>query len=385
MADGVAVEAIVRRIGAFGLPDGDREPALSPMGMKEWAQVLAALENQRITGFAVAAAEAGWLCLSVEQTDQLLEAHRRAMLTPLAVERTLLDLAGTFDEEEIEFVVLKGPALAHTVYPDPSWRFFGDLDLLVRGDDWRRASSVLESLGYRRNLPEPRAGFDERFGKAAEFRGKEGIEVDLHRTLVVGPFGLWVEPEILLETTTELRLWDRSLRRLDDTLLQLHACMHASLGWWPPLKVPVRDVAQVAYHADVDWEVLAQRAARWKVRIVVRDALQTASHSLGVGLPAGAASLISYTPSRREFRALRNYVTDRRAQGGTAISTLSAIRGVRAKLAYIRALLFPDRAFLAARAQGSRNSTYLRRLLIPVDWIRKRWRSRHRPASAHHL
>jgi hypothetical protein len=343
------------------------------MDDQAWKQIMPKLSGQRITGFAVAGAEAGWLDLSPEQTSELLETHRAAMLSPLAVERGLLELATEFQAQDVEFVVLKGPALAHTVYPDPSWRYFGDLDILVRGEDWHRASSILEGVGYRRRLPEPRARFDERFGKASEFRREGGIEVDLHRTLVVGPFGLWVDAGALFAGTTEFRLWDRSINRLDDTFLQLHACMHASLGWWPPLRVPVRDVAQVAHYAAVDWESLAERAARWKLRAVIRHAMDTASKELDVQFPADAAAVMAQSGSRRERRALREYTTDRRARGGTAISTLMAIRGLRAKAAYIRALVFPGKEFMTARS-GSRAS-YLRRWATPLRWFLGRRRN----------
>jgi hypothetical protein len=292
------------------------------------------------------------------------------MLSPLAVERGLIEISEEFQSAAVEFVVLKGPALAHTVYPDPAWRFFGDLDLLVRGTDWRKVAAILEGLGYHRSLPEPRAGFDERFGKASEFRKAGGIEVDLHRTLVVGPFGLWIEPEALLDATTELNLWDRPLRRLDDTALQLHACLHASLGWWPPLRVPVRDVAQVAHYGQVDWDVLADRAARWRLRAVVRHALQMASETLGVTLPDAAGRATAQRPTRVESRALLSYVNGRRDQGGTAISTLRAIRGLRAKAAYVRALLFPNRQFLAARSGATPSRWH--RLAIPIRWVLSR-------------
>ncbi|MGH2554330.1 MAG: nucleotidyltransferase family protein [Actinomycetota bacterium] len=372
MTEGFDPDVIVGRIAAFGLPNGDPFPAPIDIAKEEWQKVLPRLHRHHITGFAVAAAEAGSLALSAEQTDALLETHREAMLAPLAVERGLLEVATELHAGDVEFVVLKGPALAHTVYPNPSWRYFGDLDLLVRGGDWPKACTILESLGYRRGLPEPRGGFDQRFGKASEFRRQGGIEVDLHRTLVVGPFGLWIEPDILFEATTELLLWDQTHRRLDDTLLQLHACVHASLGWWPPLMMPVRDVAQVAHCAQVDWEALADRAARWKLRAVVRHALQTASETLEVGLPAGADKLVAYTPSRKEHRALQGYVTDRRKRGGTAVATLKAIPGLTAKVAFLRALIFPNREFLAARSGSARS--YWRRWAIPVRWVLRRRR-----------
>src|SRR5437879_3101885 len=82
-------------------------------------------------------------------------------------------------------------------------------------------------LGFTRPRPEPRPGFSERFGKAATHRGVDGLELDLHRTLVVGPFGLWLEPDELFEHAILFHLWGRELRRLDDTALVLHACLNA--------------------------------------------------------------------------------------------------------------------------------------------------------------
>jgi hypothetical protein len=362
-------EVVAQKIAAFGLPGGGSNGAIS-VDQDSWPNVLSLLQGRRITGFAVAALESERLELSDEQAAELLEAHRRAMLGPLVVERGLLELAPILDRAGVEFIVLKGPALAHTVYPDPSWRFFGDLDLMVRPQQWREASALLETVGYRRGLPDPRPRFVERFGGASAHRGPSGLEVDLHRTIVLGPFGLWVDTERLFDLTTEFRVGGRGFRRLDDTSLLLHACIHASLGSVPPLTTPVRDVAQVAHFAKVDWDAMAERSARWNLGCVVRHALEYASEALAVPSPPEARPIMAGSSRRRERRALQAYVGERRDRGGTALSTLSAIRGIRAKAAYVLGLLFPDRTFLAARMGG--RASYLNRWKIPVRWLRRR-------------
>jgi len=352
---------IERAIGGFGLP-GPEPPIDVPTDA--WPSVLTTLAAGRMTGLAVAAAEAGHLRLSASQAEELLERQRDAMIWALTIERRLLGLARAFDEVGVDVVVLKGPALAHTMYPDPSWRSFGDLDLLVPTPAWRRALDVLAGLGFGRRLPEPRPGFDERFGKAAVHTNGDGVEVDLHRTLVIGPFGLWISPDELSRRWAPFTLAGRELRRLDDTALLLHACLHASLGWWPALLWTLRDVAQVAWSGRVDWEEAAELARRWRLRAVLRHALEAASKTLEVSLPVEAAPLLSVDPPRRERRALESYVTERRGRGGTEISTLHAIPGLRGKAAYVRAMLFPRREFLAARGRGP-----LRRLMVPVRWF----------------
>jgi hypothetical protein len=359
--------SLSRRIAAFGLPL-DGEPAEVSISEESWPLILGRLYDERLTGLAVVSAEEGWLNLSSGQAEELLDRHRRAMLQALGLERILVTLATGFEGAGIEVLVIKGPALAHTVYPDPSWRPFADVDLLVRTKDWQGACALLEDGGFRRNLPAPRARFDERFGKAAEYTGRDGLTVDLHRTLVVGPFGLWMNPDDLFERTATFSLGGRLLRRLDDSALLLHQCMHASLGWWPPLLMPVRDVAQVASAPGLDWMLVAERARRWRLAAVVRHAFETVSETLGVPVPKEAGPVMAIRPRRTELRALDAYITDRRGRGGTALSTLRAIRGLRQKAAYVRALLVPSREFLGARQRNKRPS-YLRRLAVPVRWL----------------
>ena len=354
------------RIASFGLFE-----YMEPVDARDhdWRRLGSTLTTHRLTGVAWAATEGGALLLTEEQRTDLLDRHRGAMFAALNIERKLLRTADTLEDAGIRPVVLKGPALAHALYPDPSWRAFGDLDLLVRTEDWRGACDVLAESGYRRGLPEPHAGFDERFGKAAVHRNGDGIELDLHRTLVLGPFGLWLNPDELFEHAVPFTLGGRTLLRLDNPDRLIHACLHASLGTLPDQLWTVRDVAQAALDSDLDWTLVEDRARRWRVGAVLRHALGRASELLEVSLPQEADRLRDYSPSRGERRALETFLTERRDRGGTALSTIRAIPGIRAKAAYVRALLFPDRDFVVARAQ---QGNYVRRWRTPFRWLAPR-------------
>ena len=370
MSEGSNPGALAIAIAGFSLPSrGARQGFDVPP--ETWPLLLRILEAEKLTGLAVAAADRGWLRLSESQAEELIERHRGFMVWALAIERTLLQVGGALDQRAIEFLVLKGPSLAHTVYPDPSWRPFGDLDLLVRTSDWRSALETLDELGFRRRLPEPRAGFDERFGKAAAHVAESGLEVDLHRTLVLGPFGLWMSPEELFERTAQFRVGDRTFRRLDDTSLLLHVCMHTSLGFQVPLMLPQRDIAQVSTEGEVDWEAFGDLTGRWRLRAVVQHAARAMTETLGVPLAERAeAQIMRGSPTRGERRALLAYTTPRRKRGGMAISTLRAIPGVRAKVAFVGSLLFPARTFLSARGRRGGAPTYRKRWGVALRWVR---------------
>jgi hypothetical protein len=88
-------------------------------------------------------------------------------------------------------------------------------------------------------------------------------------------------------------------------------------------------------------------------------------------LPPGAETALAQDPTPLERRALLSYVDGRRDQGGTALWTLRAIHGLRAKLSYIIALILPGREFMVARG-GSTRASYIHRWAIPIRWLRRR-------------
>lgn len=362
------VEAALRHIASFALPDTSVE-SIRPKDAG-WPALLGAIGRHRLSGLAVAAVERGTLVLEHEQRAELLDRHREAMLCALALERNLFELASAFDGAGVGFVVLKGPAVAHVAYPDPSWRPFGDIDVLVARDDFEAACGILADLGYRRSFVDPRPGFAARFGKGAAHVRADGLEMDLHRLLADGPFGYWVDQDTILRSTTAFELAGRSFARLDDSAIVLHACMHAVLGASNPTLLQLRDIAQLSWREGVGWGVLATWAKRWQLRAVLARALELVERRLGDRvLPAEAHDLHrSLRPSVEEERTLRA-CTEERFRGARALASLRALPGMRAKAGYAGALLFPRREFLEARTGSGGLTGYLNRWRLPLRWL----------------
>jgi Uncharacterised nucleotidyltransferase len=358
-----------RGIASFGLPTS--RFSCSRLSDEDWAKVISKIRTHKLCGLAVAAAEEESLGVTDEQFTELLAIQRSMMVHALQVEKKLFDVGNALNQAGVDFVVLKGPAFANSLYADPAWRPFSDLDLMVTTANWRNACSVLAAEGYERVIPEPHEGFDERFGKAAAHRASNGFEIDLHRTLVLGPFGLWLDPDELLTHTTYVWIGGRQFLRLDDTGSLINACLHAALGARPPFLMALRDVVQIAESPDVDWDLLAEWSRRWRLGAALRYAFETAAETLDVPVPDEAAAIIAAPTRRSEVRALDSYTTDRRGRGGMALSTLKAIPGFRGKLAYISCLLVPNEEFLAARAAG-RDTSLWRRWRIPLRWAKGR-------------
>jgi hypothetical protein len=372
MTESLDPTGTIGRIAAFGLPDTDDGPFT--VSDDRWSDLWNGLRTDRLGGLAVAALDAGTLRLPEDRAGEIVGRHRDDMVRCLALEQTLLELADAFDRAGVDLVVLKGPALAHSMYPDPSWRPFFDIDLLVQTSQWRTACRILEDRGITRRLPEPRPGFDERFGKAAVHVTPGGLEVDLHRTLVVGPYGLWMRPDELFARTAIFRLGGRPLRRLDDTGLLMHACVHAALGQQAPFAQQLRDVQQVVAAGTIEVATLEGWAHRWHLGPVVRRAFELDAEATAAAWPTWLRPLMKRPVSERDRGLLSAYASERRSRGGTAVATLRAIPGLRPRLAYGRALAFPDSEFLRRRNGSGGARGHLARLSVPLRWLGRRRR-----------
>ncbi len=75
--------------------------------------------------------------------------YEHALRHHLLGRQLLTDVSSRFDEAKIEYVVVKGPVLAETVYPRSDLRVYGDVDLLVRPEQFGEALVALEGGGAR--------------------------------------------------------------------------------------------------------------------------------------------------------------------------------------------------------------------------------------------
>ena len=360
----MSAQELTRTVAAFGLP-GQRASLRQPDGRSvsdtEWSQLLANVSALRLPGFLLAAIEAGVLPVTESQHDQARDLHLRFCRTVLWIERRLLEVAALLEHTGVDFLVLKGTAVAHLNYPDPSLRMFGDNDLLIRADQFADALEALHGAGYVRPVSEARPGFDRRFGKGATLHGNDGDELDLHRTLVFGSFGFLIDTDELFATSVRFPLGGRTLLALGPETRLLHACYHAALGDPRPRLGSVRDIAQMLLEGDHDTDVALDLIHRWQAEAVVARAVDLCRRHLGVEArdPITAAA-DAHVPSRREARAIASYVGANRSFAAKVIASLAYLPDIRARAALLYAAAFPEPGF-AQDHGGRRGLPWLRR------------------------
>lgn len=351
-----ALERSLRELAAWGLAGA--RPLTAVPGVEDGATLVELAGQERLSGVLAVAADSGAIELHPEVVDHAWTMHRAALVWCLRLEVQLLHVAGLLADRGIEVVVLKGPAIAHLDDVDASLRPFGDLDLLVPGPDVDRAVAAIVDDGATRPWAERRPGFDRRFAKSVTLRYRDGLEVDLHRTLVDGVHGARLPHGELHAASVALELGGRSLRALAPVHRVLHTAYHLALGSPTPRLMSLRDLAGHLTDPAVDLRSVVAEAERWRGAAVLADAVRTTVVTLGIEAPQWEAWAAGLVTSSRERAVLERQRREGSALGRAKLDVVHELPW-RDRPAYAVALAVPSRAHL--RSRGLRRRDLLRR------------------------
>jgi hypothetical protein len=304
------------------------------------------------------AIDAGALPVTESQLAEAADVHAEALAVCMNSDRVLLEVAHELETAGVGFRVLKGVACATVDYAEPSLRCYGDLDVLIESSGYSETIAALLRAGYVRAWPELRAGFERRFGKGVVLV-RDGFELDVHRTLVSGYFGLAIDLEDLFGRPATFEVAGVALPCLSAEQRFIHACYHAALARRPRL-VPLRDVGQMLTSGHLDEADVVDCAYRWRGQSVVARGVRLAVETLGLPEFSGIAMWARhFRASKRDRRAISAYAGPRPAEAGRAVSALRIIPGVTGKAEFLRAMLVPDESYLGWA--GQRRLSWLRR------------------------
>jgi len=327
-----------------------------------WDLVLTTAEAEGLApalGFALRAPAPAGIPAAVRArlSRHVAEATARYLIFRRELGRLLVSVA----EDGIPLIPLKGLVLAETLYPDPVLRPSSDLDLLVRPDTVRAVDALLQGLGYRRLADAHSWSFDLTYDRATVYQGPHGVRVDLHWSLLSDPRYVWNEAE-------EATIWERAVRIEvageealslcpEDLLLYLaaHLAVHHGLSgllWYWDLALLLGQ-----WGDKLDWDAVAARASRWRVRAALYFALLGCERFFDVSAPGPVMS--GLRPRGVRATALDwlvlNHDADRRKRLEHLIALLLVDRA-RDLIAPLTGALFPSPAWLRARYEGAGSS-----------------------------
>ena len=212
----------------------------------------------------------------------------------IRLEQELAMIAGVLSAAGVEFLVLKGPALARQAYPLPEWRVSDDIDLWVESRDLAPAIQALEQAGYRRE-----EAWSARMAACAR---RAGIEVALRhpdraRLIEVAHGGPALAPtrraaREIVAAAVPLEIAGARMRAPAPIHALIFSCLHGAHHRWDRFSW-VADVAGLWRRlSPTERETACVTARRWRAETMLGLGLRLAAEHVGILVEGRAAALV---------------------------------------------------------------------------------------------
>ena len=227
--------------------------------------------------------------------DGLREPFRRSGLAlaqqAIQMEQELEQIAGRLSAARLDFLVIKGPALARQAYPAPEWRAYDDVDIWVPSRQLALAVRALEELSYGRmhRLNERASACARRAGiEVALVKSGRLVEV-AHGWAVLAPIPRAARD--ILEAATTVDIAGTRVRTPAPVHALLLACRHGAHHGWDRL-VWIADVAGLWRRlSPAERETACASARCWSMETMLGLGLRLAADHLEIPLDGHAAAL----------------------------------------------------------------------------------------------
>lgn len=272
------------------------------------------------------------------------QARKQAAIAML-LETELVRLDTDFAERGIPFLLLKGASLAHSIYPSPDGRSFGDLDILIRKDRFEEVDALLCARGLRDTMRMRTSVRLRHFGTVEyEHPDRPQFKVDVHwndvsqswsdRSVLTHP-GAWTDK-------AQVCILGRRIDTLGPAHRIVHLCVHAAyhhqfgrLGTLLDILLAMRSAEEECGQAAPGAVVALARSCR-NLRALAL-CLQMARRVAPTGLEAWADEALP-RPSRMVLRMAERQMAAPRPWRGRILKALSldgAPERVRAVLTFL--------------------------------------------------
>jgi hypothetical protein len=279
----------LRRLCALALRE-EKLPGTRARDIASMAQVMPLAERHRVVPLLAAG-------LSADGRKPFLRRGLALAQQTARREQELGLISACLSAATVDFLVVKGPALARQAYPVPDARTYDDLDLWVRSRDLGTAVRKLEEAGY--------CSFRPLNAPASACARRAGIEVALmhpeHKRLVEVSHG-W--PALaptrrgareILEAAVTMNIGGAPVHAPAPAHAVLMACVHGAHHRWDRF-VWVADVAGLWLRLPPgEREEVCATARRWRMETMLGLGLRLAADFLEIALE-GRATVLAGLP-----------------------------------------------------------------------------------------
>ena len=225
---------------------------------------------------------------------QLRYRYRKNLLNNLFLVQELQKLLELLKQKEISAIPFKGPALALSAYGNLGLRWFSDLDILVRKEDFSRTKELLLSNGYR-SLHDSK--HEKMFFQAQLLRHDGLVNVDLHYG--IPPQHLQLNCEYFWDDLEQISIEDGLISTFSP---ETHALLLCVEGYKEPQQWLGRIIdlaALIRLHQGMNWERIIAMAKGLKIDKIFYLGLLIAHKLLDIELPPEFIEMLKADPVKR--------------------------------------------------------------------------------------
>src|SRR6266851_6148626 len=274
-------------------PAQDRQRLASLLRSSDWARLLILAEEHGVAGHltkGLRGIEENLVPPEVRQT--LIDRQRAQNFFTLRLTAELFRILDRFTSEGIGALTVKGPVLAVQAYGDPAMRAYGDLDLLVRQRDIRRATELMTAAGFAPAVPLSAIDVGKIPGQYLFSKPDSKLIVELHNDLTLRYFPRKLPLEEFFARQIRVRLDAHEVPALsvEDELVLI--CIHGAKHFWERLMWIADVAALVSRQTGIDWEGVAASAETVGAERMLRTGLRLASDLLRAQLPDKVLAMV---------------------------------------------------------------------------------------------
>jgi hypothetical protein len=267
-------------------PALDRQRVASLLRAVDWERLLVLAEEHGVAGHLTACLrDIEDVLVPPEIRQALVDRQRAQIFFTLKLAAELFRVLERFASERIGALVVKGPALAVQAYGDPAMRSYGDLDLLVRQRDIRRATELMSAAGYVAAVPLSAIDAGKIPGQYLFSKPDSKLIVEMHNdcTLRYFPRRLPIEEFFSRQIRVRLDAQEAPALSVEDELVLI--CIHGGKHLWERLMWIADVAALISRQTGIDWERVVDSAKTIGAERMLHTGLRLASDLLKAQLP----------------------------------------------------------------------------------------------------
>jgi len=356
-----------------------RNEALPPpeLPLNQWSDILSCLRSHWILPLLYR--QISSLPPENHPPEEVMNKIRKSFLISrvrcLHMEKQLDEIINAFHNEEVQILVLKGPSLALSVYPDPALRPSSDLDLLVLSEQISKARAILGKLGYQnlgKRFEHSRDFYsEETFLHQKNARDNRAIELhwDLHS---FSGISREVKVEELFQRAVKIGKAGLTFETLHPVDALIHRAINMAIWHNKDIRlIWIYDTALLAQHLEApeDWQALLERSVDWRARLALEYSLKMAQIWVGFKLPERYDDFSRWPPPTETETA---FWSDALLRHDRLTSFLklhwSNTTGVFKKARFLLHLLFPNPRIIRLDYPPAHN------WLLPFSYVRRLYR-----------